>query len=209
MTVVSLRIGLPRTELRPSGKLFTAGAKRPAAAAELRFAGFEGDGVANRNYHGGPDRAACAYPAGHYAWWKSEHGFDIPHGGFCENLTVDGLREEDICIGDSVRIGAALTQVTLPRDPCATIDGILGIPSIHRLARESGKCGFHMRVLEEGRVAAGDSFEIVERHPAGISVAAALDLYHGRSTDRALMSLLQAMPEFAEEGKRELATRLG
>jgi MOSC domain-containing protein YiiM len=209
MTVVSLRVGMPRTEVRRSKELLTGGAKTPVTSAMLRFAGFEGDGVADHVHHGGADRAVCVYPAGHYAWWKSEHGYDLPFGGFSENLTVEGVREEELCIGDIVRIGAALAQVTLPRDPCLTIDRLTEIVSLHRLARESGRCGFHMRTLEEGMVHVEDRFEIVERNSAAVSVAVALDLYHGRSADRELVHVLQSMPEFADEGKRELAKRIG
>jgi MOSC domain-containing protein YiiM len=209
MTIVSLFVGTPRSETRPSGKLFTAGVKASVSSAVLRLDGFEGDGVADRRHHGGADRTACVYPAGHYAWWNSVHGYDLLFGAFSENLTVEGVREDEICIGDIVRIGAALAQVTLPRDPCPTIDRITEISSLHRLAKESGKCGFHMRTLEEGLVRAGDLFEIAERNSAGVTVASVLDLYHGRSTDRVLQQKLQNMPEFAEEGKRELTRRLG
>jgi len=209
MTVVSLHVGMPRRVIRESGELLTGGAKAEVSEAMLRFGGFEGDAVADRLHHGGPDRAACVYPAGHYAWWKSEHGYDLTCGDFCENLSVDGLLEAEMRIGDIVRIGEALVQVSLSRDPCRTIDRLAGMPGIHRIARDSGKCGFHMRALEEGRVRLGDRFELVERNAAEISVADVLDLYYGRSVDRELLRLLQAMPEFAEEGKRELAKRLG
>jgi MOSC domain-containing protein YiiM len=209
MTVVSLHVGMPRTEIRGSGALFTGGAKTSVASAVLRFDGFEGDGVADRRHHGGPDRTACVYPAGHYEWWKSDHGYDMSFGAFSENLTVEGVREEEIRIGDIVRIGAALVQVTLPRDPCRTIDRISEIHSLHLLTRESGRCGFHMRTLEEGLVRAGDRFELVKRNPAGISVAAVLDLYHGRSADPVLLRLLQNMPEFADEGKNKLILLYG
>lgn len=209
MIVVSLHVGTPRRETLPSGTLVTGGAKASVTGAMLRMDGFEGDGVADHRHHGGPDRTACVYPAEHYAWWISVHDCTLQFGAFSENLTVEGVREGEICIGDIVRIGKALTQVTLPRDPCPTIDRITDIHSLHRMARESGRCGFHMRTLEEGLVQAGDLFEVVERNPAGISVAAVLDLYHGRSSDRALRQRLQDMPEFADEGKRELARRLG
>jgi len=209
MTVVSLHVGMPRAETRGSGPLFTGGAKSSVQTAMLRFDGFEGDGVADRRHHGGRDRTACVYPAAHYAWWKSSHGFDLGYGAFSENVTVEGLREQEIFIGDIVRIGAALAQVTLPRDPCGTLDRILQIPSFSRLARESGKCGCHMRTREEGLVEVGDLFQVVERDPAGITVAAVLDLYHGRSTDRSLCEKLFAVPGFAEEGRREIARRLG
>jgi MOSC domain-containing protein YiiM len=209
MVIVAIHVGMPRTEKRQSGEFFTGGAKSSVASAVLRMDGFEGDGVADHRHHGGPDRTACVYPAGHYAWWKSTHGHDLFPGAFSENLTVDGAREEEICIGDVVRIGAAMTQVTLPRDPCRTIDRLTEISAFHRLSQESGRCGFHMRTLEEGLVRVGDLFEIVKRHPAGISVAAVLDLYHGRSKDRVLMGRLLEMPEFADEGKREITRRLG
>jgi MOSC domain-containing protein YiiM len=209
MTIVSLFVGTPRWETRPSAKLFTAGVKSSVSSAVLRFDGFEGDGVADRRHHGGADRTASVYPAGHYAWWNSVHGHELLFGAFSENLTVEGVREDEICIGDIIRIGAALAQVTLPRDPCPTIDQITEIPSLHLLARESGKCGFHMRTLEEGLVRAGDFFELVERNSTGITVASVLDLYHGRSADRVLQQKLRNMPEFAEEGKRELTRRLG
>jgi MOSC domain-containing protein YiiM len=209
MSVASLHVGTPRRQMFPSGTLVTGGAKASVAGAVLRFDGFEGDGVADHRHHGGPDRTACVYPAEHYAWWSSVHGCTLQFGAFSENLTVEGAREGEICIGDIVRIGGALARVTLPRDPCPTIDRITNIPSLHRMARESGRCGFHMRTLEEGLVQAGDIFELVERNAAGISVAAVLDLYHGRSSDRGLLQRLQDMPEFADEGKRELVRRLG
>ena len=208
MIVASLHVGTPRAETFRSGTLVTGGAKVSAAGAVLRFQGFEGDGVADRRHHGGPDRTACVYPAEHYAWWRSAHSFALQFGAFSENLTVEGAREEEICIGDIVRVGKALAQVTLPRDPCPTIDRITDIPLIHRLARETGRCGFHMRTLEEGLVQAGDSFVVVERNSAAVSVAAVLDLYHGRSSDRALQRKLLDMPEFADEGKREITRRV-
>jgi MOSC domain-containing protein YiiM len=208
MSVVSIHVGMARTEIRESGQLFTAGVKASVERAELRFDAIVGDGVANRRYHGGPDRTVCVYPAPHYAWWKSAHGHDLVFGAFSENLTVNGLGEAEICIGDVIRIGTALAQVTVPRDPCRTIDRITGITSLHLLARESGKCGFHMRTLEEGVMHVGDPFEVVERNAAGISVASTLDLYHGRSRDRGLVERLLAMPEFADEGKREISRRV-
>jgi MOSC domain-containing protein YiiM len=209
MVIVSVHVGMPRTVTREGRSLRTAGVKQEVPEALLRLDGFEGDGQADRRHHGGSDRTVCVYPAEHYEWWKAAHGIVMVAGDFSENLTVTGLREAEIRIGDVCRIGDALAQVTLPRDPCATIERINAASSLARLARESGRCGFHMRTIQEGAVRAGDRFEIVRPHAAGISVAAALDLYHGRSMDHELMKRLIDMPEFAEEGKRELASRLG
>jgi MOSC domain-containing protein YiiM len=206
--IVAIFTGMPGQRPVSDGTLFTGGAKQPVEAAFLGFDNFKGDGQGNLRHHGGRDRSACVYIAGHYAWWKATHGLDLREGAFCENLTVEGVREDTVCIGDVFRAGEALVQVTLPRDPCATLDRLNGVPDLWKLARDSGRCGFHMRTLEEGVVRTGDAFQVVRRHPAEITVAAALDLYHGRSRDRELARRLDEMPEFAEQGKREIAARL-
>jgi MOSC domain-containing protein YiiM len=205
--VAALFIGVPRSVAAHGSSLYTGGAKAPAAAARLTFEGFEGDGQGNLRHHGGRDRTACVYPAEHYSWWKSQ-GLDLSFGAFCENLTVEGAQEEKLCIGDIFRAGGALVQISLPRDPCPTIDHLCGVPGLHVQARGTGKCGFHMRTLEEGEIRSGDVFELVRRHVQAITVASVLDLYHGRSRDPQLALRLQGMPEFAAQGKADIARAL-
>jgi MOSC domain-containing protein YiiM len=206
--IVALFIGMPATRAVAGGTLLTGGAKDRVEEAFLSLDGFRGDGQGNLKHHGGRDRSACAYVAGHYTWWKSAHGIRLREGAFCENLTVDGADEGTVCIGDIYRAGQALVQVTLPRDPCRTPDLLTGVPDLWKLARDSGRCGFHMRTLEEGIVRTGDRFEIVRPHPRGITVAAALDLFHGRSKDRDLARRLNEMPEFGQQGKQQIAALL-
>jgi len=209
MRVVGLFIGKPREADLTGGRFYTGGAKSAVASAYLRFHGFEGDGQGNLKYHGGKDRTACVYPAERYAWWKEIRGYDLPFGAFSENLAVEGATEEAVCIGDVYRIGDALVQVTLPRDPCRTIDRVTGVPGLWGIARDTGACGFHMRTVKEGLVTAGSPFVLESRHPEGITVAMALALYHGRSRDVVLADRLVHMPEFAVEGKKVIAARLG
>ena len=182
--------------------------RRAVGAAFLRLEGLENDGPANLKYHGGRDRTACVYPAEHYAWWKATRGWDLSFGAFCENLTVEGAREDEICIGDIFRAGHALLQVSIPRDPCVTLDKLTGIDGLAATARDTGRCGFHMRTLEEGLIRAGDSLDLVQRHPEGFTVARALDLFHGRSRDRALAARLAGIAEFAEQGRGMIAKLL-
>ena len=205
--VVAVFTGMPVTRRISSGTLHTGGVKDRVEAAVLGLDGFHGDGQGNLRHHGGRDRTACVYPSGHYAWWKSSHGIELSAGAFCENLTVEGIEESLVCIGDVFRAGSALVQVTLPRDPCRTLDLLTEVPDLWKLARDTGRCGFHLRTLEEGTVRTGDLFQIVQRHPAQITVAAALDLYHGRSEDRELARHLRDVPEFAEQGRADLASR--
>jgi MOSC domain-containing protein YiiM len=208
MKIIALFVGKPRT-LTVAGATFrSGGAKTSVESAFLRFDGFDDDGPANLKHHGGRDRTACVYPLEHYAWWKETHDFDLGPGSFAENLTIEGALEDVLCIGDVARMGAALVQVSLPRDPCATLDRLTGIPGFGAMARDAGKSGFHMRTMEEGLVRAGDTFDIVHRDPAGFTIASALDLYHGRSRDQELARRLFAIPALAEQGRREIAQRL-
>jgi MOSC domain-containing protein YiiM len=206
--IAAIFIGMPEKRPVSEGTLFTGGAKQRVESAFLDFDNFKGDGQGNLRHHGGRDRAACVYIAGHYAWWKSAHGLDLREGAFCENLTIEGVEESTVCIGDVFQAGEARVQVTLPRDPCNTLDRLNGVPGLWKLARDSGRCGFHMRTLEEGIVRAGDAFTLIRRHPAEITVASALDLYHGRSRDQELARRLEELPEFAEQGRKEIAARL-
>jgi MOSC domain-containing protein YiiM len=206
--IVALFIGKPRPVTVAGATFRSGGAKTAVASAILRLDGFDGDGPANLKHHGGRDRTACVYPLEHYAWWKAAHGYELGPGSFAENLSVEGALEDALCIGDVVRVGEALVQVSLPRDPCGTLDRLTGIPGLGTMARAAGRCGFHMRTLEEGLVRGGDTFAVVERDPAGITVAAALDLYHGRSHDTELARRLFEIPALAEQGRREIGQRI-
>ena len=144
---------------------------------------------------------------GSRVWWTAQ-GTPLPLGAFSENLVIEQALEGEICIGDVFRIGKAVVQVSLPRDPCRTIDRLTGIPGLHARIRESGRCGFHMRTLQPGEVRDGDAVEVAQRAAHGITVSTVLNLYHGRSLDRELFRRLEALPEFAEQGKREIGRRL-
>jgi MOSC domain-containing protein YiiM len=208
MKVIAVHVGKPRSVTVAGTTFRSAGAKSPVESAFLRWEGFDGDGQANRTYHGGKDRTACVYALEHYTWWNQVHGFALGPGAFAENLTVEGALEDGIRIGDVLRVGEALIQVSLPHDPCGTLDRLTGIRGFGMLAQQSGRCGFHARTVQEGLVRAGDAVEVVQEDPEGISVAMALDLYHGRSQDRELARRILAMPFFADQGKADIRRRL-
>ena len=131
----------------------------------------EGDDQADKTVHGGPYRALYAYPHEHYQYWETHAGLtDWPLGGFGENLTITHLNEDTVHMGDILRLGTVLAQVTQPRSPCATLAMRVGSIHFPKLFSESGKTGFYMRVLEEGEITTGDPIEFVERHPAKLTV---------------------------------------
>ncbi len=151
--------------------------KEPVEGRVLaRTLGLEGDAQADTRVvkggqvHGGVEKAVYLYPAAHYALWQQELARDLPFGQFGENLTVTGLDEETVRVGDTLRVGEALFQVTTPRGPCFKLDIRMGIPEFRNRMDETGRTGFYVRVLEEGTVGAGDAVEVVSSDAAARTI---------------------------------------
>jgi MOSC domain-containing protein YiiM len=123
--------------------------------------------------HGGEDKAVYAYPAEHYAYWR-EHlpGVALPWGVFGENLTVEGLLESRVHIGDRFRMGSAEFAVTEPRMPCYKLALRFGRPDMVKRFLKSGRTGFYLAVLKEGEIGAGDAIEPIGHGQHRISIAA-------------------------------------
>jgi MOSC domain-containing protein YiiM len=112
------------------------------------------------------DRAICCLAQEHYRFWESYFNRTFPLGTFGENITLQGAVDENVCIGDVYRCGTALMQVTQPRTPCYKQAKKTGVPTFVKLIEATKRRGFLLRVLEEGTIAPGDSFELIERpHP--------------------------------------------
>jgi MOSC domain-containing protein YiiM len=176
--VISVNVGPVRTVELNGVRKRTGFLKEPVdGPVELGPTGFAGDGQAQRRFHGGPEMAAYLYSADDYAWWERTLGRALPPGSFGENLTVTGFRDGDVNIGDRIRIGPVLTEVTSPREPCATFAARMGEPGWVRRFLEAGRMGFYVRVLEPGPVTPGDGIHLEERHPGGLTVAEIHRLY--------------------------------
>lgn len=151
-----------------------------------------GDGQADMENHGGPNRAVYCYPHEHYAYWADaldRDGFE--YGQFGENLSTLGLLEDALCVGDVLQVGEAVIQVTQPRVPCYKLANKLGMPGFAKTFLQANRPGFYARVLEEGSVGAGDIIVPAQKDPVGMTVAqvnAALYLDQGdrESAERAL-----------------------
>ena len=173
MKIISLNVGLPRA-LRVRDREVTTGIfKSPAAdPLMLRRLNLDGDRQADLVNHGGRNKAVYAYPSEHYEFWRRElPGMDLPWGIFGENLTIEGLSEEDACIGDHFRIGEAVVAVSQPRIPCYKLGIRFGRDDIVKRFLASGRSGIYFSVVEEGLVKAGDAIERIHRNEHGISVA--------------------------------------
>ena len=174
MRLVSVQVGTPRTRPRPDqpGKRWRSAIyKTPVAGpVMLRTRNLDGDRQGDLKVHGGPNQAALLYSADNYAKWKAE-GFDFEPGSFGENLTVSGLDETTVCLGDIYRIGGAVVQVTKARGPCYKLQYRTGVPDLIKRVLANGRSGWYVRVLEEGPVAAGDEIFRLQRLAAGESLA--------------------------------------
>src|SRR6476469_6361001 len=159
MRIASVNVGLPADLETPGGVVPSGIVTRPVAGpVRVGRTNLEGDGQADLTVHGGPDKAVYAYPREHYAAWAAELGRDdLPPGFFGENLTTEGLLEDDVRIGDRLRAGTALFEVSQPRLPCFKLAAHSGEPAIARPMMKTGRTGWYLRVVEEGSVTAGDA----------------------------------------------------
>jgi len=168
-TVDALLVGA--VDLLPDGRTASGIGKAPVAhALWLSPTGLQGDAQADLRIHGGPEKAVHHYPREHYAAWGawSRRTDLLAHAGaFGENLSTRGWDESNVCVGDVVRLGEALVQVSQGRQPCWKLDARFGEPGMARQMQASGRTGWYYRTLEPGWVPAGGAMTLVDRpHPA-------------------------------------------
>lgn len=210
MKIVSLNAGVPRTVLYKGRYVKTAIFKEPVAgAARIRRHNLDGDAQADLNVHGGATKAVYAYPSEHYGPWKSElAGRDLPWGMFGENLTTEGLSEEEVRVGDRFRVGSAILRVTEPRVPCAKLALRFEREDILKRFLQSGRTGFYFAVEEEGEASAGDRIESLARDPRGITISELVRLYRSKDPDPELMRLAVESPGLSEPWRAGIRKRL-
>jgi MOSC domain-containing protein YiiM len=187
MKIVSLHVGLPR-EIQWHGQSVTTGIfKSPTAARiRLRKLNLDGDRQADLTVHGGEHKAVYCYPVEHYAYWKEKlPNRELPLGTFGENLTTEGMLEEDVRIGDRLAINDAEVVVTQPRLPCYKLGIRFQADDMVKKFLSSRRIGFYVAVTREGEIAAGDEIVPVTRNAAGVSIADFLRLFLAKRFTRA------------------------
>jgi MOSC domain-containing protein YiiM len=179
MRITSIQVGRPRDVSAKGHIVNTAIFKQPLAGrVMLRRLNLDGDQQADLTVHGGAEKAVYVYPSEHYAFWRAEYpDLDLPHGMFGENLTIEGLLEDDVFIGDTFRIGGAQVVVTQPRIPCYKLGIKFGRDDILKRILRSRRTGWYLAVLCEGEIGPGDSFERLARDPHGFTVTDVTRLY--------------------------------
>jgi len=173
MKIISLNVGLPRRVLYHDREVTTGIFKSPVDGPRMLYRlNLDGDRQADLEVHGGRNKAVYAYPSEHYSYWAEQlPDVDFTWGYFGENLTTEGLGEQDALVGDLYRIGQAVVKVTQPRIPCYKLGIRFGRPEMVKRFLASGRSGIYFSVVEQGFVNIGDAIEKISTQPEGISIA--------------------------------------
>ena len=166
----------------------------PVAVGTL---GLQGDEQGDPRVHGGPDKAVHQYAQEPYPLWRAELG-PLPvlatPGAFGENLASTGVTEQHLCLGDQVRVGSVLLEVSQSRQPCWKLNDRFGVPDMARRVQQSGRTGWYYRVLQAGTLQAGDALTLVARPWPQWPLARVIDVLYHQPFDAAVLQALAALP---------------
>ena len=171
-TLLSVNVGMPKDVAWQGKTVFTGVFKDPVTGPRrVRKLNVDGDGQGDLAGHGGEQRAVFVYQIDSYRYWERELGRDdFVYGQFGENFTVEGLSDDEVCIGDRYQIGTAVFEVTQPRVTCYRVGIRMNDPRIPALLVSHRRPGFYFRVLEEGEVEAGDEIVKLASGPEQMTV---------------------------------------
>ena len=210
MELISVNVGGPR-EVEWHGRRVRTSIWKAPVAGRVRVEGVNlaGDRQSDLSVHGGPDKAVYAYPSEHYAHWRREiAGFDLPWGVFGENLTVTGLLETAVRIGDHLQIGSAEFRVTQPRLPCFKLGIRFNHDAMVQQFFESGRTGFYLAIVREGEVGQGDAITHTPADADSGTVADLFALYGDKAPDRNRLARAVALPGLSESWRDHFLQQL-
>jgi ferredoxin-NADP reductase/MOSC domain-containing protein YiiM len=195
-TLLSVNVGMPKDVAWRGRTVHTGVWKTPVSGPQMvRRLNLDGDGQGDLAGHGGEQRALLAYQIESYRHWQEFlERDDLRHGAFGENLTVDGLADDEVCIGDRYRIGEAELEVTQPRVTCFRVGMRLEEPRLPSLLVAHRRPGFYLRVITEGRLSAGDEIVRTRRGPHALTVAETDALLYLPGHDRERLTVALDVP---------------
>lgn len=193
MKITSTNIAKPTTIIWNDKEVITGIYKAPInESIYLGKYDVKGDEVTDRKYHGGEFKACYLFSENHYEYWKNLYpNLDWNWGMFGENLTVSGLDETKIKIGDIYKVGEALIQITQSREPCFKFGVKFGSQRALKQFIDYGFSGTYVRVLEEGLVKTGDKFQLVKQAENSITTYQFFDLIFSKEKNKNLIKLIQ------------------
>src|SRR3989475_7383972 len=197
--LLSVNVGLPR-DVEPTGRTVPTAIWKDPVRGRCRVGRLhlEGDGQGDLAGHGGEQRAVFVYQIESYRYWQAQlKRTDFVYGQFGENLTIEGLPDDAVCIGDRYRIGSAIFEITQPRVTCYRVSIRMNESRMPALLTGSGRPGFYFRVLQEGDVGAGDEITKVGEASERMTVAEINALLYSSSHPRELLERalrIEALP---------------
>jgi len=210
MKIISTNIGEPKV-IRYKGVEVKTGIFKYSVnlPVYLGTEDVENDHVIDRRYHGGVDKACYLYSADHYKYWQKIYPeLEMPWGFFGENLTIEGLFEVQINIGDIFKIGEAVVQAVQPRQPCFKLEFRFNNDEIIQQFIDSGFSGVYVRVLEKGFVKTGDSMELIERKNS-LSIQKVYELIYTSEFQKEAVEQAVGDPFIAASCRKDLLKRWG
>jgi MOSC domain-containing protein YiiM len=208
--LLSLNVARPSLTVYKGATINTGIFKKPVSGrVALRTLNLDGDRQADLSVHGGPYKAVYGYPSEHYRYWRQElAGSNLGWGGFGENLTTEGLREEDVHVGDRFRIGSATIMVRQPRMPCYKLAVKFQRDDMPERFLRSGRSGFYFSVEQEGEVGEGDSIDLLAQNQNGITIAEMNRLFLTEKYNRDLLEKAVATTALPEAWREYFLPRL-
>jgi MOSC domain-containing protein YiiM len=207
--IISLNVGKPQPALHNNKEISTGIFKTPVdTPLYLTQVNLDGDGQADLVHHGGADKAICVYPLEHYTYWEEKLGKRLKYGAFGENITLKGLPETELCIGDTFRFGEAIVQVSQPRQPCYKLSVKHGLPELPLLVEKTGYTGYYLRVLQEGMVDRQDGLVRLTAHPAAFTVAEANRIMHRDKDDLEAIERILEIEELSASWRATFTKRI-
>jgi MOSC domain-containing protein YiiM len=209
MKVISVNVGLPREIPIGDSMVATGIFKGPVAGpVQVRTLNLDGDRQADLTVHGGVDKAVYAYPYEHYPLWRRELGRDLEWAAFGENLTVEGLLEENVSVGDRLEIGTALFEVTQPRLPCFKLAAKFERDDIIKRFLDSRRSGFYLRVLREGILEAGDLIVLLPSESTRVTIRELMDFYVNKNPERQQIEHVLSAPGLSASWRKHFQSML-
>ena len=211
MKLLSINVSKPKP-IQYGGKTIQTGIfKEPVSGTVmLREKNIDGDGQGDLRVHGGTYKAIYGYPFEHYTHWQQElQRDDLTYGQFGENLTLEGLLEDAVHVGDIFQIGSTVKlQITQPRIPCFKLAYKMGLPEFPKQFLESRRVGFYFRVLEEGEITAGDTIACVKTDSESMTVTEIVNLRYFDTDNHEKIAQARKLRALAPGWKRDFTKLL-
>ncbi|HEY2800440.1 MAG TPA: MOSC domain-containing protein [Chthoniobacterales bacterium] len=210
MKLISVNVGLPR-EVDVGGKTVrTSIWKDPVrGAVHVSKLNLDGDRQSDLSVHGGVDKAVYLYPIEHYSYWAAElPDVELPLGAFGENFSAEGILEDQIRIGDRLRVGSAEFIVTQPRMPCYKLGIRFDRRDMVKRFLQSKRTGFYLAVLREGEVQEGDEIDFIAKQETGLTITEIVNLYSADSHNQDLLRRAIELPALPQSWKDYFRKRL-